>query len=81
MLYAVRKLQELSSSSSSPLRQTNPVSYAFMHLSKEAKRQNLRALKLLFGYLKIPGGDLEEQGQAFLDIARGGGTAGATEQV
>jgi hypothetical protein len=42
-----------------------------MHLSKEAKRQNLRALKLLFGYLKTPGGDLEEQGQAFLDIARG----------
>jgi hypothetical protein len=43
-----------------------------MHLSKEAKRQNLRALRLLFGYLKIPGGDLEEQGQAFLDIARRG---------
>jgi hypothetical protein len=52
-----------------------------MHLSKEAKRQNLRALKLLFGYLKIlPGGDLEEQGQAFLDIARGGG-GGASENV
>jgi hypothetical protein len=71
-------MQELSSSSPSsslssppPLRQTKPVSYAFMHLSKEAKRQNLRALKLLFGYLKIlPGGDLEEQSQAFLDIAR-----------
>jgi hypothetical protein len=46
-----------------------------MHLSKEAKRQNLRALKLLFGYLKTPGGDLEEQGQAFLDIARGAGAA------
>jgi hypothetical protein len=59
-LYAVRrKLQELSSSLE---RQTKPVAYAFMHLSKEAKRQNLRALRLLFGYLKIPGGDLEEQG-------------------
>jgi hypothetical protein len=43
-----------------------------MHLSKEAKRQNLRALKLLFGYLKIPGRDLEEQSQVFLDIAREG---------
>jgi hypothetical protein len=43
-----------------------------MHISKEAKRQNFRALKLLFSYLKIPGGDLEEQGQVFLDIARGG---------
>lgn len=46
-----------------------------MHLSKEAKRQNLRALKLLFGYLKIPGRDLEEQSQVFLDIAREGAAA------
>jgi hypothetical protein len=60
--------QELSSSP----RQANPVSYAFMHLSKEAKRQYPRGLRLLFDYLKIPaGGDLEERAQAFLDKAKG----------
>jgi hypothetical protein len=47
-----------------------------MHLSKEAKRQYPRSLRLLFGYLKIPGTDLEEQAQAFLDIARGTGRTG-----
>lgn len=38
--------------SSSP-REASPVAFAFMHLSKEAKRQYPRGLKLLFDYLKI----------------------------
>jgi hypothetical protein len=42
-----------------------------MHLSKEARRQYPRGLKLLFDYLKIlPAGDLEERAQAFLDKAK-----------
>ena len=41
-----------------------------MHLSKEAKRQYPRGLRLLFDYLKIQGADLEERAQIFLDKAR-----------
>jgi len=44
-----------------------------MHLSKEGQRQYRRGLRLLFDYLKIPRGDLEERAQVFLDKARGGG--------
>jgi hypothetical protein len=47
-------------------RETNPVSYAFVHLSKEAKRQYPMGLRLLFDYLKIQAGDLEERAQSFL---------------
>ena len=60
--------QELESSSlllSSSPRETDPVLHAFMHLSKEAKRQYPRGLRLLFDYLKIPAGDLEERAQVF----------------
>ena len=61
--------QELESSSlllSSSPRETNPVLHAFMHLSKEAKGQYPRGLRLLFDYLKIPRGDLEERTQVTL---------------
>jgi hypothetical protein len=34
-----------------------------MHLSKEGQRQYQRGLRLLFDYLKIPRGDLEERAQ------------------
>jgi len=52
-----------------------PVSYAFKYLnSPYAKMQYPRRLKLFFDHLNLlgdgGGGDLEEQGQAFLDKAR-----------
>ena len=47
-----------------------PVSYAFKYLnSPYAKRQYPRRLKLFFDHLELAG-ELEEQGQAFLDKAR-----------
>jgi hypothetical protein len=52
---------------------TKPVSYAFKYLnSPYAKLQYPRRLKLFFDHLKLveDSGDLEEQGQAFLDKAR-----------
>jgi len=51
-----------------------------MHLSKEGQRQYRRGLRLLFDYLKIPRGDLEERAQVFLDKARGGGGGGGGGQ-
>jgi hypothetical protein len=50
----------------------------FVHLSNEAKRQNLRSSKLLFGHLEMPG-EIWKNRQGFLDRARGGGAA-ATSQ-
>jgi hypothetical protein len=47
-----------------------PVSYAFKYLnSPYAKRQYPRRLKLFFDHLELAG-ELEEQGQAFLDKAK-----------
>ena len=51
----------------------------FVHLSNEAKRQNLRSSKLLFGHLEMPG-EIWKNRQGFLDRARGGGGAAATSQ-
>jgi hypothetical protein len=52
-----------------------------MHLSKEGQRQYRRSLRLLFDYLKIPRGDLEERAQVFLDKARGGEGQNNQEQL
>jgi hypothetical protein len=53
------------------LRQTNPVLYAFKYLnSPQTQRQYPKRLKLFFdflGFLRDGGGDLGQQGQAFLD--------------
>jgi hypothetical protein len=47
-----------------------PVSYAFKYLNSQyAKRQYPRRLKLFFDHLGLAG-ELEEQGQAFLDKAK-----------
>jgi hypothetical protein len=52
------------------LRQTNPVLYAFKYLnSPETQRQYPKRLKLFFDYIEMPGKDIEEQGQAFLEKA------------
>jgi hypothetical protein len=60
-----------SSSSSLLLRQTKPVSYAFTYLnSPDTQRQYPKRLKLFFDHVGLPGKNLEEQGQAFLDKAR-----------
>src|SRR5918996_1803287 len=48
-----------------------PVSYAFMYCnSPSTKKQYPRRLKLFFDFIGIPGKDLEEQGQTFLDYAK-----------
>jgi hypothetical protein len=52
--------------------QTNPVLYAFKYLnSQETQRQYPKRLKLFFEHIKMPGKDIEEQGQAFLEKATG----------
>jgi hypothetical protein len=48
-----------------------PVSYAFMYCnSPSTKKKYPRRLKLFFDFIGIPGKDLEEQGQIFLDYAK-----------
>jgi hypothetical protein len=54
------------------LRQTNPVLYAFKYLnSPQTQRQYPKRLKLFFEYIEMPGKDIEEQGQVFLEKAAG----------
>jgi hypothetical protein len=67
--------QSLSSASSAVAASTTtitkkPVSYAFKYLnSPYSKMQYPRRLKLFFDHLELAG-ELEEQGQAFLDKAK-----------
>jgi hypothetical protein len=48
-----------------------PVEYAFLYVNSSFTKVNYRSkLKLFFDYLGLPGGDLEQQGQAFLEKVR-----------
>lgn len=54
-----------------PVSQIKPVEYAFGYINSPfTKRQYLSRLKLFFDYFDLSGGDLEEQGQAFLTKTR-----------
>lgn len=55
------------------LRQTQPVTFAFLTINvEETKKTYRKRLKLFFDHIGLPGDSLEEQGQAFLNRARGG---------
>ena len=52
------------------LRQKQPVSYAFKVLnSQETVFHYKKRMKYFFDYLRLPGSDLESQGQAFISNA------------
>lgn len=64
------------------LRETNPVLYAFKYLnSPETQRQYPQRLKHFFDRAGLPGRDIEEQGRAFLDKARGENKQWAEEKI
>src|ERR687891_1347495 len=59
-----------------------PVSYAFMYCnSPSTKKQYPRRLKLFFDFIGIPGKDLEEQGQTFLDYGKQEDRNWASQQI
>lgn len=60
-----------------------PVSYAFMYCnSPSTKKQYPQRLKQFFDYIDLEGTDIEEQGRAFLELAkRDGGQQWVQEQI
>jgi site-specific recombinase XerC len=60
-----------SSATTASLCQNKPVEYAFLYVSSPSTRMNYRGkLKDFFDYLGLPGNDLEQQGQEFLNKVR-----------